>query len=34
MRNQEEKMQIYDVTLILFVIFAAWALIFYSGLFN
>ncbi len=34
MRSQEDKIQLNDVTLILFVIIAGWALIFYSGLFN
>ncbi len=34
MRNQENKLQLYDVTLILFVLIAGWSLIFYSGLFN
>ncbi len=34
MRNQEDKMQLYDITLVLFVLIAGWALVFYSGLFN
>ncbi len=34
MRNQENKIQINDITLVLFVIIAGWALIFYSGLFK
>ncbi len=34
MRNQEDKMQLNDITLILFVLIAGWALVFYSGLFN
>jgi hypothetical protein len=34
MRNQEDKMQLYDITLVLFVIIAGWTLVFYSGLFN
>ena len=33
MRNQEEKMKLYDVTLVFVVGTAAWALLFYSGLF-
>jgi hypothetical protein len=34
MRDQENKLQLYDVTLIFAVAAAAWALVFYSGLFN
>ncbi len=33
MRNQENKANINEVALVLFVIIAGWALLFYSGLF-
>jgi hypothetical protein len=33
MRNQENKVDTNEVTLVLFVIIAGWALLFYSGLF-
>ncbi len=34
MRNQENNIHLYDVSLVLFSIIAGWALVFYSGLFN
>ncbi|CAN5685850.1 hypothetical protein BH24ACI2_BH24ACI2_11460 [soil metagenome] len=33
MRNQENKVDTNEVTLVLFIIIAGWALLFYSGLF-